>query len=117
MAAAVAAPARQFNVRDFGATGDGTTKDTRAFQKALDACAVSGGGEVVVPAGKYLIGSIQLGTHTTLRLEKDSILTGSPDLDDYPIIDIRWEGRTSPGHRALISTRRMSITSASPAPG
>ena len=32
-----------FNVRNFGATGDGTTKDTAAFQKALDTCAVHGG--------------------------------------------------------------------------
>ena len=91
-----------FNVRDFGATGDGTTKDTAAFQKALDTCAVNGGGDVVVPAGKYLIGSIQIGYRTFLRLEKDSILTGSPDLDDYPLIDIRWEGRWQPGHRSLI---------------
>ncbi len=50
-----------FNVRDFGAIGDGTNKDTVAFQKTLDACAVSGGGEVIVPAGKYLIGSVQIG--------------------------------------------------------
>lgn len=91
-----------YNVRDFGATGDGVTKDTRAFQSALDACAVAGGGDVLVPAGRYLIGSIQLGTRTILRLAKDSVLTGSPDLDDYPIIDVRWEGRTLPGHRALI---------------
>jgi len=41
--------AATYNVRDFGATGDGTTKDTRAFQKALDTCAVNGGGEVLVP--------------------------------------------------------------------
>lgn len=100
--ALLAAGPQSFNVRDFGATGDGTTKDTRAFQKALDACAVAGGGDVIVPAGNYLIGSIQLGTRTTLRLEKDSILSGSADLDDYPIIDVRWEGRTLPGHRALI---------------
>lgn len=100
--AASLAAAATYNVRDFGATGDGSTKDTRAFQKALDTCAVNGGGEVVVPAGKYLLGSVQLGAHTTLRLEKDSVLTGSGDLDDYPIIDIRWEGRTLPGHRALI---------------
>jgi hypothetical protein len=105
--------AASFNVRDFGATGDGVTKDTKAFQKALDTCAVAGGGDVVVPAGKYLIGSVQLGTHTMLRLEKDSILTGSPDLDDYPIIDVRWEGRTLPGHRALIyaaNVDRIGIT-------
>lgn len=96
-----AAPAR-YSVRDFGATGDGSTKDTAAFQKALDTCAVNGGGEVIVPAGKYLIGSVQLGTRTILRLEKDSIITGSPDLDDYPLVDIRWEGRWQPGRRSLI---------------
>ena len=99
-----------FNVRDFGATGDGTTKDTIAFQKALDTCAVHGGGEVLVPAGKYLIGSIQLGTRTILRLEKDSVLTGSPDLADYPLIDIRWEGRWQPGHRSLIYAANVDHT-------
>ena len=94
--------AATYNVRDFGATGDGTTKDTRAFQKALDTCAVNGGGEVLVPAGKFLIGSIQIGNRTILRLEKDTILTGSPDIADYPLCDIRWEGRWQPGHRGLI---------------
>src|SRR4051812_7220037 len=78
-----------YNVRNFGAVGDGTTKDTVAFQKALDACAVNGGGDVLVPAGKYLIGSVQLGYRTTLRLEKDTVISGSPDLDDYPLIDVR----------------------------
>ena len=91
------------NVRAFGATGDGTTKDTAAFQKALDACAAAGGGEVVVPAGNYLIGSIELKSHTTLRLEKDAHLLGSPDLDDYPVMKVRWEGKWIDGHRALIS--------------
>jgi polygalacturonase len=103
-------PKAVFNVRDFGATGDGTTKDTAAFQKALDACAVAGRGEVVVPSGKYLIGSIQMGNRTILRLEKDSILTGSPDLSDYPIMDIRWEGRWQQGHRALIYAGNVDHT-------
>jgi len=96
------APKASYNVRDFGAKGDGETKDTVAFQKALDTCAVNGGGQVDVPAGNYLIGSIQLGNQTILRLEQNSQLTGSPDLDDYPIIDIRWEGRLEKGHRSLI---------------
>jgi Pectate lyase superfamily protein len=43
------------NVRDFGATGDGTTDDGPAFQKALDALATAGGGTLFVPAGKYAI--------------------------------------------------------------
>lgn len=99
---ASAATASVFDVRDFGAVGNGTNKDTAAFQKALDTCAISGGGEVVVPAGRYLIGSVQLGRHTTLRLQPESVLVGSGDLADYPMIDVRWEGRWQPGHRALI---------------
>ena len=99
---AASAFAATYNVRDFGAAGDGTTKDTKAFQKALDTCAVNGGGDVLVPAGKYLIGSIQIGNRTILRLEKDSILAGTPDLADYPLVDIRWEGRWQPGHRGLV---------------
>jgi polygalacturonase len=99
-----------FNVRDFGAVGDGTNKDTVAFQKALDTCAVSGGGEVLVPAGKYLIGSVQIGNRTILRLEKDSIITGSPDTNDYPMMDIRWEGRWQPGRRALIYSANVDHT-------
>src|SRR4051794_1658738 len=81
-------PRPTFNIKPFGATGDGTTKDPRALQKALDTCAVSGGGDVLVPAGNYLIGSIQLGNRTTLRFEKGAILTGSPDTADYPSLDI-----------------------------
>lgn len=91
-----------FNVRDFGAVADGYTKDTRALQRALDTCAVSGGGEVVIPAGRYLVGSLQLGHRTILRLEAGAVLVGSPDLEDYPMVDIRWEGRIQPGRRALI---------------
>ena len=90
------------NVRTFGAVGDGTTKDTAAFQKALDSCAAANGGEVVVPAGNFLIGSIQLKSNTTLRLQKGANLLGSPDLDDYPVIKVRWEGHWIDGHRALI---------------
>src|SRR5882757_2450363 len=45
------------NVRDYGATGDGTTKDTAAIQRTIDRCAVLGGGEVLIPAGNYLTGA------------------------------------------------------------
>ena len=76
-----------------GAVGDGKAKDTAAFQAALDACAAGGGGVVEVPAGNYLIGSIVLKSNTTLHLDKDAVLNGSPDVADYPLTDIRWEGR------------------------
>ncbi len=99
-----------FNVRDFGAVGDGTNKDTVAFQKALDACAIAGGGEVLVPAGNYLIGSVQIGNRTILRLATNSVITGSADTNDYPMLDVRWEGRWQPGRRALIYAANVDHT-------
>ncbi|MGD1277706.1 MAG: glycoside hydrolase family 28 protein [Tepidisphaeraceae bacterium] len=91
-----------WNVLSLGAKGDGATKDTAAFQLALDRCAAGGGGIVWVPAGNYLIGSIVIGPNTTLRLQKDAVLQGSSDAADYPVIDVRFEGRWVQGHRALV---------------
>jgi len=94
-----------FNVRDYGAKGDRQTKDTEAFQKALDACALYGvthsNGEVRVPKGNYLLGSVVLGPNTTIRLEPDAYITESPDLADYPIIKARFEGEMTDCHRSL----------------
>ena len=105
--AAPVAAAGVFNVRAFGATGDGQTKDTAALQKALDACAAAGGGTVDVPAGVYLTGSIVLGANTTLKLAARTNLVGSPDIADYPLLpSVRWEGEFRPGHRALISAEK-----------
>jgi len=92
----------QFNVRDYGAKGDNATKDTDAFQKALDACAAAGGGEVVVPAGNYLIGSVEIHSNTTLHLDKDVFVIESPDIADYPLITGRFEGATTQVHRGMI---------------
>ncbi len=95
-------PALTLNVRDFGAKADGTTKDTASIQRAVDRCAVLGGGEVLIPAGDYLTGAIALRSNTTLRLDKDSVLHGSPDFADYPITQVRWEGKWIDGHTALV---------------
>jgi len=91
-----------FNVRDFGAIGDGQTKDTVAIQQAIDRCWVLGGGEVLIPAGNYLTGAIALKSNTLLRLAKDAILSGTPDYADYPVMQVRWEGKWIPGHVGLI---------------
>jgi polygalacturonase len=93
------------NVRDYGAVGDGATKDTAAIQQTIDRCAVlgaSGGGEVLIPAGNYLTGALQLRSHTLLRLAPEAIITGTDNMDDYPVTQVRWEGRWIPGHTALI---------------
>src|SRR6185503_1070321 len=78
------------NIRDFGATGNGVTKDTAAIQSALDRCGVLGGGEVLFPAGTYLSGAIALRSNTTLRFAEGAIISGSPDFADYPLTQVRW---------------------------
>lgn len=95
------------NVTDFGAVGDGQTVNTAAIQKALNACSAAGGGEVLVPAGNFVTGSILIGPRTILKLDKDAILTGSANPADYPVIDVRWEGEWRPGHRSLIAMNHV----------
>src|SRR3954451_7258862 len=58
-----------FNVRSFGAVGDGKKLDSPAIDSAIAACANSGGGTVFVPAGTYLCGSIHLKSHVHLYLD------------------------------------------------
>ena len=110
-AAVFAADKPALNVLDFGAKGDGVTKDTAAIQKALDNCAASGGGTVLLPEGVFLTGSLTLGANTTLQLASRANLLGSPDIADYPVINVRWEGEFREGHRALISaTNAANVT-------
>lgn len=97
-----ARPKLVLDIRDFGAKGDGAAKDTAAIQQAIDRCGVLGGGEVLVPAGNFLTGAIQLRSHVLLRLDKDATLTGTPDFDDYPVTQVRWEGKWIQGHTALV---------------
>jgi polygalacturonase len=73
------APAGPFyNVRAFGATGDGKTLDSPAINKAIEACAEAGGGTVVLPAGTYLSGSIRLKSNIHLLIDAGATLLGAP---------------------------------------
>ena len=91
------------DVRDFGAKGDGVTKDTVAIQKALDTCVANGGGSVLVSDGIFLTGSLVIGANTTLEIAAKTSLVGSADIADYPVINVRWEGEFREGHRALLT--------------
>src|SRR6195952_630544 len=90
------------NVHDFGATGDGKTKDTLAIQQTIDRCSVLGGGEVLIPAGNYLTGAFALRSDVIIRHEKEAVILGSPDFADYPVSQVRWEGKWIQGHVGLI---------------
>jgi polygalacturonase len=96
------------NPRQFGARGDGVTKDTAALQQAIDAASAAGGGTVIIPAGRYVCGTIHLKSHIALRLEPGATILGSPDDPDYrPIEKLPYESHsdqeTTDFQRALIA--------------
>ena len=80
---AISMHAADYNIKDYGAKNDTTVLSTHALQSAINACSQAGGGRVVVPAGMYKIGTIQLKSHIHLYLEQGATLFGSTRLDDY----------------------------------
>jgi polygalacturonase len=79
--------ARTYNVRDFGAKGDGVTLDTAALQAAIDACTKDQGGTVLVPTGVFVIGTIEMKSNVTLRIAAQGKLLGSSDGKQYRAAD------------------------------
>ena len=100
-----AAEVKVFNVRDYGAQGDGRTADTAAINKAIEACSTAGGGRVNLPAGTYLSGTVHLRSEVDLHLEAGATLLGSADLKDYQNLvppAIMPESKALAWHRALV---------------
>jgi hypothetical protein len=79
--------AADVNINTCGAIGNGTTLNTDAIQKAIDACYKSGGGKVIIPPGTFLTGTIALNDNITLELKKGAVLLGSTDVNDYKNLD------------------------------
>jgi polygalacturonase len=71
-------PVQVFNVRAYGALGNGTHLDSPAINRAIDAAAAAGGGTVLVPAGTYLSGSIHLKSNIHLLIDTGATILGAP---------------------------------------
>ncbi len=84
LVACTTGPEATFRVGEFGAIGDGETLATTAIQQAIDSCAATGGGRVVVPTGTYLTGSLRLRNGVMLQLTVGATLLASTDLDQFP---------------------------------
>jgi polygalacturonase len=78
LSAAEAPSQNYFNVRTFGAVGDGKNLDSPAIDKAIAAAAAVGGGTVLVPAGTYLSGSIHLQSNIHLLIDAGATVVGAP---------------------------------------
>ncbi|XP_022854698.1 probable polygalacturonase [Olea europaea var. sylvestris] len=101
------------SVSEFGAVGDGKTLNTLAFQNAifyLKSFADKGGAQLYVPAGKWLIGTINLTSHLTLFLEKDAIILGSQTESEVDA----WAHPTFPFAVLLLSVLPKMATGTAP---
>ena len=97
-------PNRQFQVKAYGAVGDGKTDCTAAIRRAIEACSRAGGGRVVVPVGDYLTGPIRLKSNVNLHVPAGATLRFSRDPRQYlPVVYTRWEGTECMNYSPLIS--------------
>lgn len=102
-----------FDVRRFGAKGDGATDDTAAFEEAIRVCSASGGGHVIVPSGTYVTGAIYLRSDVDLHLQSGATLSFSGDVSKYPTVLTRYEGIECMNHSPMIYShgeRNIALT-------
>ncbi|KAH9325090.1 hypothetical protein KI387_005268 [Taxus chinensis] len=86
---AVSCRAKSVSIAEYGGVGDGSTVNTKAFQKAIDylsGFSEKGGGQLYIPPGKWLTGSFNVTSHFTLFLHKDAVILGSEDPEEWPLI-------------------------------
>ncbi|WP_224999002.1 glycoside hydrolase family 28 protein [Cesiribacter sp. SM1] len=80
------------SITDFGAVGDGITKNTQAIAKAIDAVAAAGGGRVLIPSGIWLTGPIIMKSNVNIHTEQGALVKFSDDFDDYELVETSFEG-------------------------
>ena len=94
-----------YNIKDFGAVGDGKTLDTTALQSAIDTCNRDKGGTVLVPAGVFVIGTVQMKSNVILHLSAQATLLGTADGRQYfadNAIPLSGDSTLSDGNVGLI---------------
>jgi len=101
-------PANTVSIKDFGGVSGGKVKNTEAFKKAIDALVKKGGGKLVVPRGIWLTGPIVLQSNINLHIEDGAFITFSKDKNDYPLVDVSFEGLNTIRCQSPISARNAT---------
>jgi polygalacturonase len=97
-----------FNIVQFGAQADGITLNTKSISQAIDACNKKGGGVVLVPAGFWLTGPLELKSNVQLHLQKSALLQFTDDKSQYPLVASNWEGLPQMRNQSPLSATNVS---------
>ncbi|WP_345163084.1 glycoside hydrolase family 28 protein [Nibribacter koreensis] len=101
-------PDYRVSITKYGAVADGITKNTKAFEQAINDVAAKGGGTVVIPRGLWLTGPIVMKSNINLHAEAGSMIIFSKDFDDYPVVETSFEGLNTYRTQSPISGRDLT---------
>ncbi len=80
------------SILKYGAVADGITLNSRSINAAIDACSKKGGGVVIVPAGLWSSGPIELKSNVNLHLQRNAMILFTDKFSEYKLIDANFEG-------------------------
>lgn len=95
------------NISSFGAKGDGQFLNSEAINKAITTISQRGGGVVLVPAGLWLTGPIEMKSNVNLHVSREAILLFSDKFDDYKLVESNWEGQPAWRNQNPISGKNL----------
>lgn len=100
--------ANTVSITQFGGVSGGKVKNTEAFKKAIEDLSKKGGGRLVVPRGMWLTGPIELKSNINLHVEEGAFIIFSKDKNDYPLVDVSFEGLNTIRCQSPISARKAN---------
>jgi polygalacturonase len=81
-----------FNIINYGATPDGMTLNTKSINDAIADCSKKGGGVVIIPAGLWITGPVELRSNVNLHLQRNAVLQSTRDFNQFNLVEGNWEG-------------------------
>jgi polygalacturonase len=81
-----------FNIIKFGAKPDGVSLNSKAINDAINACNKKGGGVVLIPAGLWITGPVEIKSNVNLHLQRNAVLQTTNDFSQFKLVSGNWEG-------------------------
>jgi polygalacturonase len=111
LAIGLIAQSQEYVITKFGVSPDSTKLNTKAIQQVIDKAEANGGGTIIIPKGVFLTGALFFKPKTKLLLLDGAVLKGSDNIENYPLIPSRMEGRSIYYYAALINAYHVDSLS------